>query len=146
VPPDVVTGFVVVVVGAVVVVVVVLLEVVVVAFVWPLPDEDSGSLVLVVVVLDDVEVLAVLPEGCPAVVREDGLCVVLPPGCSVATTRPIATVAPVAPRIAPRVRRRSRTRALAVASCGLIGLVPMPIGSSGLADGYQETMSTFTLS
>jgi hypothetical protein len=64
------------VVGAVVVVV---LGVVVVAFVSPLPDEDSGSLVLVVVVLDDVEVLAVFPEGCPAVVRVDGLCVVVRP-------------------------------------------------------------------
>lgn len=107
------TGFVVVVVGAVVVVVVVL-EVVVVAFVSPLPDENSGSVVLVVVVLDDVDVL---PEGCPAVVLEDWLCVVLAPGCSVATTRPRATVAPVAPRIAPRVRRRSRTPAFALVSC-----------------------------
>jgi hypothetical protein len=118
VPPEVVTGFVVVVVGAVVVVVVELGVVVVdVARVLPAPD-DVGSVVLDVVVVDDVEVLE---EECPAVVPDDVLCslligVVLPPGCSVATTLPMITVAPVAPRTAPRVSRRSRTRALAVAS------------------------------
>ena len=63
-PPDVVTGFVVVVVGAVVVVVVVPAVVVVtdVALAVPWPDEDAGSVVLVVVGLD-VEVLAVLGQA-----------------------------------------------------------------------------------
>ena len=146
-PPDVVTGFVVVVVGAVEVVVVVPAVVVVtdVALAVPWPDEDAGSVVLVVVGLD-VEVLAVLPEECPAVVR-DGVCsfrisVVLPPGCSMATTRPMATVAPVAPRTAPRVSRRSRTRAEVLASRRPFGLVPMPIAprTRGRVLGHHERL------
>ena len=147
-PPDVVTGFVVVVVGAVVVVVVVPAVVVVtdVALAVPWPDEDAGSVVLVVVGLDDLEVFAVLPEECPAVVR-DGVCSLriselLPPGCSMATTRPMATVAPVAPRTAPRVSRRSRTRAKVLASRRPFGLVPMQIAprTRGRVLGHHERL------
>lgn len=143
-PPDVVAGFVVVVVGAVVVVVVVLGVVVVTEVAAPLPSLDR-SVVLVVVVLDAVEVLAARPEELPAVVREDEFrslrtCVALPPGCSVATTRPITTLAPVAPSTAPKVSRRSRDLALALSSRGPFGVRPMAIGLLGLANDFQETM------
>ena len=112
VPPEVVTGRVVVVVGGLVVVVVVGGDVVVVVDVVPgeRPGIDvvgivvvAGGVVVVVAELPGVVVVGVRSE--PVVVDE------LAPGCSLATMRPMAAVAPVAASTAKRVNRRRRMAA-----------------------------------
>ncbi len=143
VPPDVTTGRVVVVVGGDVVVVVVggvVVGVVVgddVVGVVVAPDPTGDSVVGVVVVPDPAgdSVVGVVVVGVVAdvVVEVDGTEVeVLPlvvvtaelaPGCSFATTTPMSAVAPAAPTIEARVRKRTSAwpAALLPASCGRWG-------------------------
>jgi hypothetical protein len=115
VPPEVVTGRVVVVVGGEVVVVVGG-EVVVDGDVGAEEVPESG--VVVVVVGGDVVVVEVLVlEGAWAGTWGDELA----PGCSLATSTPMAMVAPVATRAAERVSRRRRASVRCLASGELGG-------------------------
>jgi hypothetical protein len=125
VAPEVTTGRVVVVVGGKVVVVVVVVAggaVVVVAAAEF--DEPPGSDVVVVggdvvEVVEVVEVVGVEVVGtCAGAVLDS-----LPPGCSFATTTPMAIVAPVAARTAKRVRKRrwELVRRLVSGECGRRG-------------------------
>jgi len=118
VPPDVTTGRVVVVVGGDVVVVVVVVGTDVVGVVVPDPAGDpvvgvvvagvvAGVVVGVVVEVDGTEV-----EVLPVVV----LTAELAPGCSLATTTPISAVAPAAPTIEARVRKRTSALARRLAA------------------------------
>jgi hypothetical protein len=121
VPPEVTTGLFLVVVGGVVV--------------------TGGDVVVVVVVGGDVVVLGdVVPEFAPGTVEVvvvldgdgdvvEGACAgtvlegALTPGCSLATTTPMAMAAPVAARAAARVSRRRRASVCRLASgeldCGV---------------------------
>jgi len=90
-------------VGGDVVVVVVGGDVVVVGDAEPEPTPGSDELGGVVAV----EVLGVEVAGASAGAWEDPLA----PGCSFATTTPMAMVAPAAKRAAARVRRRTRASA-----------------------------------
>jgi hypothetical protein len=104
VPPEVTTGRVVVVVGGEVVVVLggeVVVVVVVEAEAEPGSDEVDGG----VVVVDVLGVERV--ETWAGMALEEALA----PGCSLATTTPIAMAAPVAARAVERVNRRRRTAA-----------------------------------
>jgi hypothetical protein len=65
-------------------------------------SDDVGG---VVVVVDELGVELV--ETCAGMVLEDAL----PPGCSLATTRPMAIAAPVAATAVERVNRRRRSAA-----------------------------------
>jgi len=114
VPPDVTTGRVVVVVGGDVVVVVVVVGTDVVGVVVPDPAGDpvvgvvvAGVVAGVVVEVDGTEV-----EVLPVVV----LTAELAPGCSLATTTPISAVAPAAPTIEARVRKRTSALARRLAA------------------------------
>ena len=120
-PPDVTTGLVVVVVGGDVVVVVVVVgaEVVGVVVADPVADSVVGVVVGVVagVVVVVVEGVVVAVDGTevevlPVVV----LTAELAPGCSFATTRPMSAVAPAAPTIEARVKKRTSPWARRLAS------------------------------
>jgi hypothetical protein len=121
VPPEVTTGRVVVVVGGVVVVVggEVVVVVVVDAEAAPGSDEVDGGVVVVVDVLG-VE----LVETWAGMALEEALA----PGCSLATTTPIAMTAPVAARAVERVNRRRRATARRLIS-GVFDCGALLIGS-----------------
>jgi hypothetical protein len=106
VPPEVTTGLFFVVVGGDVVVVVggVVVVVVVVAGVVD-PGEAPGGAVVGGAVVGGAVVGGDVVEGTPAGTVLEGA---LAPGCSLATTTPMAMVAPVAARAAARVSRRKR--------------------------------------
>jgi hypothetical protein len=113
VPPDVTTGRVVVVVGGdVVVVVVVGTDVVGVVVPDPAGDPVVGVVVAGVVAGVVVEVDGTEVEVLPVVV----LTAELAPGCSLATTTPISAVAPAAPTIEARVRKRTSALARRLAA------------------------------
>jgi hypothetical protein len=121
VPPDVTTGRVVVVVGGdVVVVVVVGTDVVGVVVPDPAGDPVVGVVVVVVVGVVVagvvagvvVEVDGTEVEVLPVVALTDELA----PGCSFATTTPMSAVAPAAPTIEARVKKRTSALALCRAS------------------------------
>ena len=108
VPPDVTTGRVVVVVGGDVVVVVRGTDVVGVVVADPVGDSVVGDSVVGVVgvvagVVVDVGGTEVEVEVLPVVV----LTAELAPGCSFATTTPMSAVAPAAPTIEARVKKRT---------------------------------------
>jgi hypothetical protein len=103
---------VVVVVGGDVVVVVVGADVVGVVVADPVPDSVVGVIVVVVVEVDGTEVEGTEVEVLPVVV----LAVELAPGCSFATTRPMSAVAPAAPTIEARVKKRTSAWARRLAS------------------------------
>jgi hypothetical protein len=130
VPPDVTTGRVVVVVGGdVVVVVVVGTDVVGVVVPDPAGDPVVGVVVAgvgagVVVEVDGTEV-----EVLPVVV----LTAELAPGCSLATTTPISAVAPAAPTIEARVRKRTSALARRLAAGELWSLGWCLIGGTNPA-------------
>jgi len=156
VPPDVTTGRVVVVVGGDVVVVVVGAdvagvvvgaEVAGVVAADPAGDPVDGVVVLVVVgVVAGVAVAGVVVAGvvvAGVVVEVEGtevevlpvvavLAAELAPGCSLATTKPMSAVAPAAPTIEARVRKRTRAWARCLASGELWSLACF-IGGTGPA-------------
>jgi hypothetical protein len=78
------------------------------------PDEELPLFVVEAVpeLDDEVDPFEVLVESGESAVR----CVLLAPGCSRATTTPIAAVAAVAATMAPRVRLRSLDRAFSLDS------------------------------
>jgi hypothetical protein len=121
VPPEVTTGRVVVVVGGEVVVVLGG-EVVVVVDADPdaVPGSDEVGGAVVVVDVVDVE-LAEIDVGLV-------LAEVLAPGCSLATTTPIAMAAPVATKAVERVNRRRRAAARRLVS-GVLDRGSLLIGS-----------------
>ena len=156
VPPDVTTGRVVVVVGGDVVVVVVGADVAAVVVgadvagvvaADPAGDPVDGVVVLVVVgVVAGVAVAGVVVAGvvvAGVVVEVEGtevevlpvvavLAAELAPGCSLATTKPMSAVAPAAPTIEARVRKRTRAWARCLASGELWSLACF-IGGTGPA-------------
>jgi hypothetical protein len=146
VPPDVATGRVVVVVGGDVVVVVVGTVVVgvVVLGVVVVPDPAGDSVVGVVagvvvgVVVDVVvEVDGAEVEVLPVVV----LAAELTPGCSFATTKPMSAVAPAAPTIEARVRKRTSALARRRASGELwsLGCLIEGTGPASRSPLHQRT-------
>jgi hypothetical protein len=144
VPPDVTTGRVVVVVGGDVVVVVVGADVVGVVVgvgvVGVVVADPAGDPVVGVVVVVVVGVVAGVVAG--VVVEVEGtevevlpvvvLAAELAPGCSLATTKPMSAVAPAAPTIDARVRKRTRAWARCLAS-GELWLLACLIGGTGPA-------------
>jgi hypothetical protein len=118
----------VVVVGGDVVVVVVGTGVVGVVVPDPVGDSVVGVVVAGVVAGVVVEVDGTEVEVLPVVVLTDELA----PGCSLATTTPMSAVAPAAPTIEARVRKRTSALALRLASGELWSLRCL-IGGTGPA-------------
>ena len=112
---------------------VVVVVVVVVMVVGDVDPEDSPESDELGVVLDgdvvEVDVLAEVVGTCAGALLEGSL----DPGCSLATTTPMAIVAPVATRAAEPVRRRRRALARCLVSGELwwgVGLIGRILGSA----------------